>query len=77
MWEPAVNLLGYCPIGADTDLHIHADPTWNKVAVTAYAYDGTALGEIEANIADNSISFSYAGTVDGKSVGYYQITPST
>jgi hypothetical protein len=65
------------PIGADTDIQIHKESSWNKVAVTAYAYDGTSLGAVSAHVNADNVGFNYASTVNGTLVGYYQIIPAS
>jgi hypothetical protein len=62
------------PVGEDTDLTIANNPDWASVSVTAYLYDGAAIGKVEATVEGGFIQFRYSGVVDGQSVGYYEIT---
>lgn len=62
------------PIGEDTDLSIRANPDWSAVTVTAYAYDGTELGTVDATLEGDLITFKYTNRLDRKPVGYYEIT---
>lgn len=64
------------PVGEDTELHIQKDAAWSDVVVTAYGYDGEALGTAEATLNGDDVQFTYAGQIDGKIVGYYEIAPA-
>ncbi|MBX3062153.1 MAG: hypothetical protein KF726_04205 [Anaerolineae bacterium] len=63
------------PLGADTELAIKNMEGWTSATVTAYQYDGTVIGTANAAVSADAITFTYAANVDGKPVGYYQITP--
>jgi hypothetical protein len=65
------------PVGTDTAIHIRIDSSWNKVLATAYTYDGRALGTVKSVIDGAYVEFKYLANLDGKQVGYYQITPAS
>lgn len=65
------------PLGADTMLHISKAPDWTDVTVTAFQYDGTAIATVEASVSGDTVEFSYAGTIDGKIVGYYEVNAAS
>ncbi len=65
------------PVGADTNIRIHLDPTWGKMSVTAYTYDGAVLGTVASVINLDNLDFKYRAVLNGKPVGYYQLMPVT
>jgi hypothetical protein len=69
----ADNIKIFQPVGDDTALSVQKESGWNAVTVTAYQYDGTAIGEVDATLDGEHVNWQYAATVDGKPVGYYQI----
>ncbi len=64
------------PVGADTELHIQNNSAWGTPVVTAYQYNGTAIGTVSATTDGDSVVFTYGTTVNGKPVGYCEIAPA-
>src|SRR5262249_56054720 len=62
------------PVGDDTDLALAW--TGGSARVQALSADGSALGDVAAEVTDGRVRFHYAGEHGGHAVAAYRVTSS-
>ena len=65
------------PVGADSDVAVEPPAAWSAghaLIATALASDGTQLGTAGGRLQDGHFVFSYAGSMNGRTVAGYRIS---